>query len=513
MDGDNGNKKRKRETNDDALVVANALGFVRIMSRIWAIKPATSGENLVLKIENIRKAIDFLARFKKFVTKNPPDRWGYAEVPAVGNRPGGRINFTDRNAQSYIDSSDSYLRSLLADTIVLEQTNRSLAATMMKPGDGLRCGDGNCHIQFVNIGLGDCTTISSPNGFRIMIDMGSLGMTDIKTNWTFDPNTQKKEITEKTVTKILLDTIKQKIFLGTDKLINMLILTHTDGDHHNKLSQLGDDIKIGRVYFSGQKIERYSGSSAYIKGRVTKSGIKKVDVRIDEKSKKQVRTINDIQPPILESSAKKGYPDNEYIDKTTEAIVLYEEDNGFKISILASNVSGVYLNDKDRGLIWIKDDAVIKTDPRENKFKKNSTRANRCSQVVLVEFNGKKAIITGDATAVTEYFMATRPAYDAVLKNVNAYRLPHHGSPTSSSMKIIDKLVGVKELVASCSGRYTRKHGLPKQDILNSYSAPSGDEHFIWAFPLTVDEGSSTQQKYTKKVYATGSNGTRIYTF
>ena len=506
----NGTKKDKKRKRDEPFI-KNATDLMAKLQPAYDVPETPApGKDLTKRLNKIRNLIEVVNQINEAVATNPPRPWGSYRDPTDGNI----IPFTTRVAQPHIDDAISRLNRLKRDTKDRIRSNQSLISTTIAPKTGEFCGDGNCYIQFVNIGLGDCTTIATPQGRRIMIDMGSHSMTDVKLDWSSDPTTTVPDEDE-SVVSLLVDTIRRDIFLGMDNDIHILILTHTDGDHHNKLQKLGDEIKFTRIYHSDE-IDHYGVTTLqFIKPKTPSSGIKRVDLKPQKASRDIIRTINGTPPPTLTKTPTPGDFYGEYIDSTTKAIVLYEETNGFKISILASNVSGVnFLPNGKKKTEWTVDDAKIKTDPREKRFKRNASYANKGSQVILVEFNGQKAIITGDATAVTEYFMATQDGYAPLLQDLDVYRLPHHGSSTSSSMRIIDKLTNVREVVGSCSGRYTKMHRLPLQGILNLYASPGLDStHIIWAFDTEVGSGPKSQNKFEKKTYATGSNGTRIYKF
>lgn len=501
----NGKKNLKRKATGNT----NVTDVTEVMAQLtpafaYPLK-STPGANLPEKISEIRDLIRDLDDLWSRIVNSTSIQWGYAPDPETGERK----NFNPRNAETKFEKGRVRLNKILQDRVDLNKSNLSMAATKMEPKEGESSGDGNCYIQVVNVGLGDCTTIATPEGVLIMIDMGSDSMTDIKLDW--GSSVPSSPEVNAIVLPMMLDTIKRDIFLGTKKHIHFLILTHTDSDHHNKLSELGDDMTFGRVYYSGTSITGY-GSSAYITGHA--QAVKRVDLMPDETSGAVVKQISGVTPPTRVVSADPGKYDNEYVDSTTGAIVLYQEASGFKLSILASNVTGVYAKNADDELTWIENDADIKTAPGDRFFKLNGSPPNKRSQVILVEFNGKKALITGDATAVTEYFMTSQASYAAIFRDVDVFRLPHHGSKTSSSVRMIQALTGVKEVCGSCSGKFTVAHNLPQQGILNLYASPALDDgHLIWAFDADSDSALKAQNQFKKKTYATGSNGTRIYKF
>src|SRR5262249_19392478 len=122
-----------------------------------------------------------------------------------------------------------------------------------------KCGDGNCYVQFVNVGMGDCTLIATPLGRRIMIDCGSTSLFDV----VLDPALKTAKVT---AIDCIANTIKSELFLNGATTIDLLVLTHPDADHDNKLEAILRPLKIKAsvVYFGGTEDLTAYGSSGYI---------------------------------------------------------------------------------------------------------------------------------------------------------------------------------------------------------------------------------------------------------
>ncbi len=377
------------------------------------------------------------------------------------------------------------------------------------PRNGNYAGDGKLYVQFVNIGMGDCTLITTPKGVKILIDCGSDSLSDVT---SLIPN--YNELVNGSAAQIVGNALKSDLFLNGTSTIEIMILTHPDADHHNMLQTILStvpNISVNMLYYGGaENIEAFT-SSAYIKqiAGTTASNLRMVKLREEE----ELDGDDDIV--VTKSINNKDITDNagianqigkEFINPNTGEIVLYYEDNtdkqsNFKLSILASNATGVWSNGN-----FVKNDANIKPG---NQPKLDATEPNKRSMVVSAECFDVKSLICGDATAVTERFMLDY--FGDLLEGVHKLRLGHHGSPTSSSVEFIEKLTAMNQAIASTGGRTTRVHFLPKREVLSLYVGhvpTNAGAHNIWAY----DDGDQVAQMYfngiTDKLYATGSNDT-----
>jgi hypothetical protein len=91
--------------------------------------------------------------------------------------------------------------------------------------------------------------------------------------------------------------------------------------------------------------------------------------------------------------------------------------------------------------------------------------------------------------------------------------LPHHASPTSSAMVMVNKLTNLNMLIGSVSGKWTVLHRLPKSAIFQLYSPKSpATTRQIWSFD-TGPSGAKRMVAFSNFTAGTGSNGTQILKF
>jgi beta-lactamase superfamily II metal-dependent hydrolase len=355
-------------------------------------------------------------------------------------------------------------------------------------------GDGSLHIAFVRVGQGDCTIISTPKGQIVMIDCGS-DSTEAGDGHEFGA------VHEDKFTEIAHDTLYSKKFLGEkaeatnsgNNRIDILILTHPNTDHYNKVSKfLREDVKIQSCYHSG-KFVSYSYTNNWIRSRIiggAESSIKAVtaneagatdttDGTSYKTGKNGTRQIGSTALVAQDQTTRTDRLD------ARRAIRILEEDN-CKISILSSNVK-----------------LTSETD--------GSDETNRGSIVTLIEVFDRKFLICGDATTNTEKFL--RKAYPA-LTNLDVLQIPHHGSQTSSSEAFIN--VVKPSLCVASTGKNVPKDHLPRQVVLARYSIgrmPDNavDVHTIYHWvSLAMGGWAANSEPFSTKrsLYTTGSNGT-----
>ena len=413
-------------------------------------------------------------------------------------------DFTKRSASTAVQKKQATLQEQLQEFLEELDREKNLAATNLIPtGTGAQAGDGNLYVQFVNIGLGDCTLITTPQGRRIMVDCGCDGATqDIVLNPSLKGT---KYLTH------LRNQVKNKFFFNGRNQVDMLLLTHTDKDHHNKIKTILKPLsgmKVGITYYGGtEKFSEYGASAKYLYEvcGTTNASLKKLIVREEKKSKTAfTQTINDVD--VKATSGTPGAFGKEFID-TGGAMVLYYEGgttpkkSDFKISILAANAVGAW-----RKKTFYTSDSRLKG---AKEKKGNGTEQNQRSLIVLVECFEQKILICGDATVVTEYVAMNH--YEDQLGEVGYQRIGHHGSPTSSCKAFVESLQKDKVAIASVGGESLVKHHLPQKAILENYVPlpviiqPVPGSHTIYAWDeLTRDNISSI----TSNLWATGSNDT-----
>jgi beta-lactamase superfamily II metal-dependent hydrolase len=351
-------------------------------------------------------------------------------------------------------------------------------------------------IGFIQMGQGDCCVIVTPGGKAIMIDCGTTSSTEVRlpkeevwnitvdADWSDEgPRKAKKiEIEVPVATDFIArirSVLRKDYLLGTRTKIDYLIMTHPDGDHYNVLKELfdGTTIKFGEVYHSNA-LSAYStnGTSDFIQSHAEDPDRIFRVIHNDPNSRKiKLRTLKGVEVEE-DQEPNRGY-------------LLLNEDN-CKIWFLASDVT---------------------TTSVPNPPQDASNDTNRGSLVTLIETFGKKIMICGDATRITEkYLLAT--SGDA-FKDLEILQAPHHGSDSTSSSPLFVAKANPRNVAVSAS-RKDNQHNLPQQESLRAFfrkmktsDYPEATDHeiFYWARGFGASIYSYSVLK--RSIYTTGSQG------
>jgi beta-lactamase superfamily II metal-dependent hydrolase len=283
-------------------------------------------------------------------------------------------------------------------------------------------GDGSLYVAFIRVGQGDCAVMCTPKGQVILFDCGS--------------DSKEGEDPGEFVSR-LRSILSGPKFLGTSNLIDMVILTHPDSDHYNQLEAvLPNGCRISKCYHS-DKSDQYSqaATSTFLFSLLPHSAIQRVVNNNDV-------TGHVVGEVSLDGAAVAAAGGGITVDRLDGlgGIRIVDEPN-CKVSILAAGVEHLYVPDA-------------------------SNPTNRGSIVTLVEANGVKLLMCGDATVSTERFLQNTAR--ARLQNLTVVQAGHHGSiNTSSSQSFID-LVNPATVVAS-AGKRIPMHHLPSKEVITRY--------------------------------------------
>lgn len=464
-----------------------------------------------LNLQRRPQVEELLNRAKTFYNDVETGSGNFDFVPRMNRSEGLAL----RNGISELGEKSIRMKQMADDEELRAQNN------LIPRNSGAR-GDGQTHILCVNVGSGDCTTITTPMGKLILMDFGSDSTSDIEPrgNEKLDKSLEPERIQN------LVSAMRSNRFLGMDKRkIDCLILSHTDIDHHNLLHKvLGGEVdNIEWVYFSGGKsVGQYQGASDLINSLPEEPvEHKKLVVReIKEKGLESTSPLIKINNNKI--TTHEGMPNlfgYEFLGEDYGHLVLYSETDErgvevFRLSVLASNVEKAWDQDENGNGTWVSSEKNLYT----NEVRKDSNLPNRKSMVVLVETQNGKMLICADATAITERSMVN--LFSGLLQQVTHVRIPHHGSLTSSSIAFLDCLQSMQMAIASAPGENTVNHKHPVEQIMDLYvgNVPVNQtsNHSIWAWYWERggyhNTGRVEMQGITGRVFATGTSGNRPIT-
>jgi hypothetical protein len=338
------------------------------------------------------------------------------------------------------------------------------------------------------MGQGDCSLIHCPDDKIVMIDCGGL----------YDFNAQYQ--------KIVVDQVRDPDWAGHKMLIDALILTHSDTDHHNQVvSVLGapnltgtkeKKLAIDKIYLSRAKDDT-SPLAYYQGGQLAYQVINKFfmtselyEVTIcsedDNKNfyKKWTEKDNFKNVVINQATKKAEWP---IIGKKWLLFGGVTPTNGisWSVSLIAGNVRRETSPIDDLG-----------KDEKGWPFVDGSTDQNAQSLVTLLEIGDKKALFCGDATFSTEHFLVK--SQSKLIGNVQFLPAPHHGSEYASSIPFVD-LVKPKQVAVS-AGFNEHSHLHPRQLAILRWLAKAGNTnaHLIDYWEIDSTKANDTYQDWLK---------------
>jgi beta-lactamase superfamily II metal-dependent hydrolase len=323
------------------------------------------------------------------------------------------------------DARVAAIRAQIAADAAALALQRAQDVAARPPAPAGNRGDGQLHMAFIRVGQGDCAVMSTPAGQVVVFDCG----TD-----------SKEGETDAQFVNRLQAILSNAKFLRHRDIIDVLIMTHPDTDHYNQLENvLGDDYTIHNCYHSDAADQYSAGqTSTWVAGCLEhQTGFKRVvHNRDNANGVAGSLSLNGVAVP----AAGGGI----FVDRLDgQGGILIVNEPNCKVSILAAGVTYDYNGD-------------------------SSNFRNRGSVVTLIEANGVKILMCGDATISTEQYLRNTNA--ARITNLRAVQAGHHGSINTSSSQAFINLVNPQLVVAS-AGRQIVMHHLPSKEVIRRYVA------------------------------------------
>jgi competence protein ComEC len=251
--------------------------------------------------------------------------------------------------------------------------------------------DDDLKVNFVDVGQGDGIIISLPDGKTMIIDTG-----DNKSSNRF------------------LDHLSK---IANNKIVDYLILTHSDTDHIGKSSKVLEEYDVKNIYRPNQYLD-----SDIDEKPSTSYGLVSLDNYI---FRELVENIND--------EKKNGA--NVFVNKAGIIIESKNLENNYKFTFLSPNLD-------------------------------NYDEINDFSPIILLEYRTNKIIFTGDATDTNEaevinYYNNISPSCSL---NIDLLKVAHHGSNYSTSDDFL-KLLSPKNAIISVSK--DNSYNLPNSNLID----------------------------------------------
>ena len=266
----------------------------------------------------------------------------------------------------------------------------------------------NLTIRFLDVGQGDCIFITFPDGKNMLIDAGE--------------HKENRDVIDKYLTNG-----------GKKVTLDYCVATHPDSDHIDNLPYVYeqyDVLRSYRLYLKSTSDRVSSLTEEFNKG-----------VIIDSKSKTNIYA---------------DYLNSVYNEKCEWEFFCDSSDFTNSVKV------------KDGGEYKYTVDFMMPYIEELNSFN-DLRQANNLSAIIMIEYGGKKVLLTGDAEKKVEKLFVEKA--DAKLADCDVLKLGHHGSNTSSTIDFLN-FVKPENVVISC-GVSNKYHHPNKETIENVISCKS----------------------------------------
>ena len=293
-------------------------------------------------------------------------------------------------------------------------------------------GDGELQFHMLDIGQGDWLLVLLPDGKEMLIDAGSKP----DSNTTYNTS------------KAYMDTYV------TDGQLDYVVLTHSDQDHVAYMDKIFADYQVDNLYMPAL----YSTpSNATLASQVEALPAAKTKILDDcgvDKTKCYIETATYAKFYIAAFSEPNCNiflnleinADNN--DATLDANSrIVDSNNTYSVTFFFENLA--FYNNK--------------------KFAGDGHQINGISPTMVMEYNGKRIVFTGDANEENEpYMIARMQAYYGGVIDCDVLKVAHHGSHEGSSNDYLDE-VTCEYAMISCGTGNSYNH--PRQVTLNRLKA------------------------------------------
>lgn len=290
-------------------------------------------------------------------------------------------------------------------------------------------GEGELQFHMLDVGQGDWLLVLLPDGKEMIIDAGCVSGSSTVYN----------------TSKAYLDNYI------TDGQIDYLIATHSDTDHVVYMDEIIGTYDVDNIYMPALYATHSSVAEADIPAAKTKilddSGIDKTKCYIE------TATYAKFYIAALTEPDCNIYLNLE-LDKDNNAATLDEHsiitasDNTYSITFFFENLD--FYNNK--------------------KFAGDGHQINGISPTMILEYNGKRIVFTGDANQQNEPYMIQRlkDYYGGVI-DCDVLKVAHHGSHEGSSENYLKEVKCEYAMVSCNKAGNTFKH--PRQETLDRIKA------------------------------------------
>jgi len=259
--------------------------------------------------------------------------------------------------------------------------------------------DNELVVHFVDVGQGDCIMLELPDGKTMIIDGGNNRVA---------------------VEKKIIDYANENIFNGSSsKVFDYMIATHSDTDHIGGIDAVLNAFEVKTIY----------RPKAFYKTGTNPSVTEQSVALLEEGRIEALRTagkLDSAKATMITTDAYAKFLNLAYTETwgagNPSEVIFHEA---------GIVISGIH-NGKTYDITFYA--------PNSSVYHNGNSAAdiNNLSAVVAVEYNGRTIMLTGDAHSESEAEMVASIALP--LPKVDALKLGHHGSDTSTSLAFLTAL-------------------------------------------------------------------------
>jgi beta-lactamase superfamily II metal-dependent hydrolase len=257
--------------------------------------------------------------------------------------------------------------------------------------------------------------------------------------------------------KALVEHIKE--FYGS--YVDLVVLTHPDGDHSSGLREVLNELKVGELWMHRPWEHSEEILNLFVDGRITSNSL-------SERLKEAYNYAYELEEIAVEKNItiKEPFagltfnndvikvlgPSEDFYESLIPAFTKSPEQKG----VLEKALSGV-----KEAINWIVETMQIETLSEDG----NTSAENNSSAIVLFDFDSDKYLFTGDAgieglQGAIDYSNSNY----IDISSIQLFQVPHHGSHRNISPSILDQ-ISCSVAVISAS-KNAPKH--PSKKVVNA---------------------------------------------
>ena len=268
--------------------------------------------------------------------------------------------------------------------------------------------------HFIDVGQGDAIALRFPDQKTMLIDAGP------------GSNTTK-----------LINYLKNKFFEPNENVFDYLLLTHSDEDHCGGMSKVCEEFVINKIY-------RPQIYSVYPKSSPT----------FDETNG---------------NSTNKNTCETKAYYNTISSFNREIDENGNSTKIVFTDLSTANSTEKIAGADYeFVFYAPIRNYVPGKYLPDGTTPVNYFSPIMVLNYNQKKIMFTGDASITSEEEVMA----NTTLPKVDILKVGHHGSKYSSGQAFLNQITPKIAVISVGEGN---THGHPTAEALNRLASVGAD--------------------------------------